>query len=240
MASVLERTQRIARGYWLPIALVLVSLAAIAGTITGRLANRGSQSTSKASILYVAPEKLNFGEAWETDHFEWTLPVENRGPSRVNISQASTSCSCTSVSPSEFTIEPGQSRELALVIDLRSKSGDKTERSSFEVMVSFKVKSESPGDWNEHFEKFQISGQVKKAFIAAPVIYLGRISEFASIPPLEIPVELMQPLARIEAQTDASGFSREVIIPAAGERKITLKLGSPPKLPLGPFQGTSH
>ena len=97
-------------------------LAAIGGTAAGRYFRPQSPPTVPAapvSLLTVPPERLNFGEVWETDRLELTLPVTNLGPEPVTISSWRTSCDCQNVEPQAATIESGKTLKFKVTIRLR-------------------------------------------------------------------------------------------------------------------------
>jgi hypothetical protein len=50
--------------------------------------------------LIVNESHLNFGEVWETDKFEITLPIQNPTEKNVQIARFDSTCGCASITPS--------------------------------------------------------------------------------------------------------------------------------------------
>src|SRR5579871_5337245 len=68
--------------------------------------------------LFIDSTALNLGELWEDPDCVRTLTVENRNDRRIEIVNFSTSCDCTSIEPRSLSLEPGQSREIRVKLDL--------------------------------------------------------------------------------------------------------------------------
>lgn len=77
--------------------------------------------------LHVAPQELDLGAVWSTCRFEHTLHVRNDSTNTIDVSQLLVDCDCVQVSPSTWTIPPGASQAVSVVLDLtatRSTLGD--------------------------------------------------------------------------------------------------------------------
>lgn len=68
--------------------------------------------------LKVAPERLDFGEVWVQDKFQWTLPITNTSSEPVEVLDIRSSCSCTSIEPTSLVIAPGATVDVKLTLDL--------------------------------------------------------------------------------------------------------------------------
>src|SRR5438445_8986398 len=58
--------------------------------------------------LYVDPGHLDFREAWETDSFHWTLPIQNRSTEEVQIDGFAANCTCVALKPGSMVLPPGE------------------------------------------------------------------------------------------------------------------------------------
>src|SRR5579875_2073300 len=95
----------------LRIGLILAMIALIVGGVRTYRKPRTSpevRDLSEITGLYVDPKQLSFGEAWEDDHFTWTVQIENRKGSDVTIERFYNSCVCTEISPQSLVIPAGQ------------------------------------------------------------------------------------------------------------------------------------
>lgn len=101
---------------WLVIgALALLGVSAL--RIAGNRPTKEASST-RVSDLVVAPERLDFGEAWEDSQFKWVLPILNAGSHEVEIQDFGSSCTCSAIEPQSLVIPAGQAREVCLTLDL--------------------------------------------------------------------------------------------------------------------------
>ncbi len=120
------------------LAIVGSGIAAINGGVyrDGRLTLPWANPGPPAGLL-VAPDHLNFGEAWEQDLFVWVFPVENSLDQDVVIDSFSTSCSCTAVEPPSLTIPAGAKRDLRLVLNLvaNTRKPSDSESAPFDVTI---------------------------------------------------------------------------------------------------------
>ena len=177
-------------GKLIPVILLGVAAAAVGGTLLARMNRTAAPNVERpvAPVLHIADDKLNFGETWESHRFEWTLPVENRGTSTVKVSKASGSCSCLAIEPQEFEIEPGQSKNVKLAIDLRKDStGD---RYPFGVTVEFTFTHDPGRGPLEKAERFQVIGRVRRALSTPSAVYLGSHSDLIDkLPPVFFSVD---------------------------------------------------
>ena len=152
---------------------VAVALAAAAGTLTARWMSRHAQPApapkSEEPALTVDPRYLDFGEVWETDKFEWPIIVENRGTETQVVTKVNGSCTCLSITPSEFTLAPGQKLKVQAVLKLRGRSSPSETQTheDFAVTVWADVSGKSkPVAW-------QLRGRLKRAISTPDQMDLG-------------------------------------------------------------------
>lgn len=217
------------------------AVAAVAGTLVGRMNRKLPPPPDRATVpvLRIPADKLTFGETWETDRFEWTLPVENRGPSTVAVSRITASCSCLAVTPQEFSIDPGQSREVKLVIDLRDNGTRTATRTEFGVSVEFTL-SYDPGHTPlEKVERFQVTGRVRKALAVPAEFYLGTHSELIEkIPSATFEVDALTKLKSLTATSTRPDIRVEKRPSEAPGTRYTFVVALTSRPAKGPVEGT--
>ena len=115
-------------------ALFLIVIA-IGGYFFG---NRTSTTERRRPLLEVTPESLDFGKVDATTDFPWKLRVTNVSSRTVQIADIRASCGCTQVTPSSFGMEPGESHDVELRMNLllTRKLGAKGLVSPIEVIIS--------------------------------------------------------------------------------------------------------
>jgi hypothetical protein len=79
---------------------------------------RQHETNVRSEGLYIDAKHLDFGEVWEQTRFRWTLPIENRTDSVVDIADWSLGCNCMEATPRQVTLLPGQTVQLQLALDL--------------------------------------------------------------------------------------------------------------------------
>jgi hypothetical protein len=135
----------------------LVGVAFVAAIIAAYVARRYlAKATASNRGLRVAPEKLKFGEVWESETFAWSLPITNPNPHPLSISGFAFSCTCATVAPQSLTILPNETVELALLFDLRSETQELVRDFSAKIVPQFPTGMVYQDGWT-------ISGRVRRA-----------------------------------------------------------------------------
>lgn len=123
-------------------------------------AYRFARSFQKDTPLIIAADKLDFGEVWQTDSFDWKLPLENRTDRDIEVLGFFYSCPCVSVEPNRLTIPPRQVVDVRMRLDLTAvneQDRDKALR-DFAVRLVPQLPSSLISDgWD-------ITGRVRSAF----------------------------------------------------------------------------
>jgi hypothetical protein len=217
----------------LPLLLAVV-VVVVAGALTDRKHPRELRDPSEVAQLLVPPTSLDLGTVWEAEEFAWTVSVENREEVPLEVQSVRATCSCLSVEPQSFVLEPGGRRDLRLNLDLISKTSQ-----TGEVSVQFTLLLNAESSWGrQHGPEWTVKGKVRRALALAPSTYLGRFSELSQpLPALFIPLEILAPVGSVAAVCNRPGFTASVDLPPA-EGKAMLRLAPPPDLPVGPFEGT--
>jgi hypothetical protein len=201
---------------------ILTSLLGMFGLVFW-LAMKSREMLVRPTVaLWVPPEALRIGTPWETENFEWVLPVENHEAVPIEVESFSRSCTCLSVEPKAFTIAPGARQELRLNLDLISQRKPSGEV-DIQLMPQLKTREGQP-----QAKKFppvwEIKGQVRRVLECDRRAYLGRHSELSQ--PLKlrtIPIKSLVPLESISAECDLPGWIASVRELKGGERELRLR-----------------
>jgi hypothetical protein len=171
---------------------------------------------SENARLEIAPEFLDFGEAWEQDAFPWTVSMHNPTRRDIRISRFATSCDCTSIDPQSVTVPAGQSIDVRLTFDLSSpKSSDAQESPRpFSVRLVPTVADPLPP-----LKGWTIEGQVRRAYFVEPPRIAFGDSLIAGQPyePQFAIVMTEIPLATLTAETDAPELARASLQPLSAD-----------------------
>ncbi len=117
------------------VAALFLMVIAIGGYF---FSNKTSTPQRQRPVLEVTPESLDFGKVDSTTDFPWKLRVTNVSSRTVQVSDIRASCGCTKVTPSNFDMEPGETRDVELRMNLllTRKIGAKGLVSPIEVKIS--------------------------------------------------------------------------------------------------------
>lgn len=117
-----------------------VTLAAIAGAFSGRAYFRHAQPAPPPApeqpALTVDPAHLDFGDVWETDKFEWKVPVTNTGSQVLVVDRWQAGCDCSAITPQSLRVGPGETKSITVQIDLSSKV-DSTSLTPVPISITF-------------------------------------------------------------------------------------------------------
>lgn len=104
--------------------VVLTLSASLAAYHFGSLAAVGlRQREQRAPLptingLYIEPQSLDIGEAWETPQHTFRLTIQNVGSVARTITRFQTTCDCLQLDPPGQTIAPGDKAEFIAHLDL--------------------------------------------------------------------------------------------------------------------------
>ncbi len=77
--------------------------------------------------LSVPAARLDLGRQAPLERVEWTLPITNQSATPWAV-RLEASCECTALEPREFELAPGETRQVALAIDLEANSEQELEQ----------------------------------------------------------------------------------------------------------------
>jgi hypothetical protein len=181
--------------------------------------------------LRVAPQELDLGAVWSTCRFEHTLHVRNDSTDTIEVSQLLVDCPCVQVSPSTFSIPPGASQSVSVVVDLTATRG--AEGAEFSTKITPILKGKHfPTPW-------KLTGQVREFFaerveplrFQLPWAGPGATTVSSSSP---VTRTLRVPLARLEAELDPPVAAVDVHLTSHSVDFLCLEDGScrPGRTPL--------
>ncbi len=159
----------------------------------------GTDGELVTEALHVAPQELDLGAVWSTCRFEHTLHVRNDSTHTIDVSQLLVDCDCVQVSPSTWTIPPGASQAVSVVLDLTATRG--AEGKEFSTKITPILKGQRfPTPW-------KLTGQIREPFeesvqplqFQLPWAGPGATTISSSAPVTRM---LRVPLARLEAELD--------------------------------------
>jgi hypothetical protein len=220
------------------VAALLSALGAVAIHKTWGAVAPDAISKPRNPLLFVPEERLDFGQAWETREFHWTLPITNQCERDVEIESFATTCNCTKVVPSSLSIPKGETRDILLSIDLTFEPGtDDVRAHSFDLALGPKQRGEptpSKRDW------WVVRGTVKRMLrLDRPFVQFGRCSELEQpLPSQLVRVTSAVPLQRLTATSSLPDLRLAVATnPERNREQFELEVSTPSRLPLGKMQG---
>ena len=218
--------------------MMSLACAAVALFVVGRLGYNtwwlNSPPSSPRVQLAVPEDLLDLGTVWETDAYDLTLPIENLESFPVTVEKFGSSCTCISINPDSFTIDPGGRRDVQLKLDLTAKKDwDAKDETTVRLWPIVKV---GPEGGDRRGPEWMIHARCRRAFTVPGSTFLGRCSELAQpIPPQNIPITVLVPLESLTATCDLAGFATS--IETISEKSRLLRLTATSSLPVGAFKG---
>ena len=86
-------------------------------------------------FLEVDAEHLDFGEVWVQDKFQWTLPIKNTSSDPVELVGFHVSCKCVSFEPASLVVEPAETAEVKLTLNLATQIPEQSTKASRPFLV---------------------------------------------------------------------------------------------------------
>jgi hypothetical protein len=115
--------------------------------------------------LVADPAALDFGVVWNSQNFQWTVPIRNTTDKAIQVTRVEGSCSCTAVKPTAFLLNPGERIGLKLAYNLASRAHEwvSGRPEPFEGTVVAHT-----GQDDRPIARWEIHGHVKNAFFTKP------------------------------------------------------------------------
>jgi hypothetical protein len=201
------------------VTLVAACAAAVAGTLAARWSSSRAEPAhptvaAPESDLVVDANRLHFGEAWETDQFEWTVPVHNRSAAPVRVTTHESSCSCVAAT-STTPIAPGATADVTFRIDLRNPCAGAEPQAVRDVAIKVYLGQDSSP--TKPLTAIELRGRVRSAVtVGAKSVDLGRIPATAAPRVREVPVRALMALRDLTATAEGDMVQADVKPTGAG------------------------
>jgi hypothetical protein len=160
----------VARRRIILLVLVAVGFAIGAGTLTGRWLRGVKPPTPEPADtgLHIDPSRLDFGEVWATERFDWKLPVRNTADSDATLETLTGDCSCLSVEGLPLRVGGGETGSLTLRLDLTRRCMGVGPEPFAPIPYPIKLRGTVRVGETTHEVGWELTGRVK------PAILLGR------------------------------------------------------------------
>ncbi len=190
-----------------------IGVAAIAANFTSggyfRSAQPAPPPHSEQPAVSIDPSRLDFGAAWETDWFEWVVPVRNHtdAPATVTVGGGCRSCDKPTAPK---VVPPGRAEQIAIEVDLTAtRCAAAKPQHIREVKIPVVLRSGSGS--TEKAVAFELRGLVRCA-IDVPVrsIDFGRFAVGESRKPRVIPISGLVGLQQLNLAVDGDSVVAEL------------------------------
>jgi hypothetical protein len=160
------------------------------------------RKTQTRPVLTVVAGDLDLGNQWIQSKLFHSITVLNPSKSRVVVRNVGASCNCTSVEPRSFRLNPGETRELNLVIDLQPPLSllPLTKPTRFKVVIDFLVED------GTRTSPIELSAQVRSPFVFRPgSVDFGRrlLKDVEAVE--SFVVECIAPIESMDVSSDVDG-----------------------------------
>lgn len=182
---------------WKPRFLLFAVLATGAGLTSATVLVLGTRANTRPG-LSVPESCLSLGDVWEDSSFRVILPISNSSRSPIRIDEVATSCTCTSVTPRAFTLQPQETQQVEVTIDLTGTVGQRAcTKSPFSVKIMPHI-----ADSNSEPLVWTVHGTVWCALnLSMRSIDLGNnLVQGSSFPVTTIPATATETLAHLGAE----------------------------------------
>lgn len=161
---------------------------------------QGRNAKARPSLMVIAGD-LDMGEQWIQSELKRSVTVKNPTDATVVVRNVRASCNCTQVEPRSFSLAPGETRELTLVIDLQPPHSIPVGKSiSFKVVIDFQM-----GDGTTP-PPIELSAQVRSPFVITPrSIDFGRRLSNDAADVESFSIECLAPMESVDVATDVDG-----------------------------------
>ncbi|MGM0487047.1 MAG: DUF1573 domain-containing protein [Planctomycetota bacterium] len=160
-----------------------------------------------AAPLAIETKYLDFGDVGVHDRFRHVVPIRNRAAKEVRVLDIVASCSCVDTSPRQFSIAPGQTVNVTLVVNLRFGEPRRVQLPERDFSTRFKAVT----DDKTARTTCSLSGTGMTPYAIEPSTHdWGSIIKEEAVTPLSVSSRSGVPLHGLDTGTrmDATGLSR--------------------------------
>lgn len=157
--------------------------------------------------LVIEPTRLDFGEVWETDKFEWSLPVRSRLGSPTTVYASGSSCNSCGATVTTAALGTGGTGELKLSLDLREPCASAEPRAVRDAKIPIYLTTNS----QTRPQAIELRGRVKRAIaIPAHALDFGRLQVTTDPKPRVLSVRALMDVTELTATVDGHSVRAEV------------------------------
>ena len=201
------------------------------------LSSKRSINASPNAGLVVPEDRLCLGSVYVDDRLAWKIPIHNPTSRNIEVADVESSCRCTSVQPSAFTVPAGETVEIVAHLDLSRQDWTRTSEVArpFAVRLApvFNTPVSAVTPWEVH-------GQVRCPIaFSMPHLDLGESFVQGSQPPeADVPVVCLEPLQDLGATCVPALAEAEIVRSPGGGRVSAWTIHVSPNADLsqGPFK----
>lgn len=179
----------------------LIGLPFLFGYWTHQPAPMDTRPTIEPQKLAVQEGSLDFGERPPIESFSWTLPVKNLTDRVIEVLDFELGCLCTEVTPQAFSVKPGETQEVKVVVDLQPANDEDLVKSVREFAST--IKPIFKGGWPKQ-DAWQLTGRILNPYRVEPAFinYDDTLVSGLAFPPQQITVTASQSLEALEVECD--------------------------------------
>jgi uncharacterized protein DUF1573 len=185
--------------------------------------------------LAVSKTALDMGEVWEAKDHQHTVPIRNLTSNKIEIDDFALSCGCVDIGPKPVIIQPGETSELHLTVDLteqRRLNQLGVAQRQFAVQIT---PIQKKGAWP--LERWNLHGLVKSRVTLDKFgVSFGEQPIKGENPPAQTVLATTHvPYRKLEPSFNSRILSVQVVPQRDQQNQVALIVPPNPSLPAGPF-----
>lgn len=88
--------------------------------------DKTKKETANLPVITFEKNIHDFGKVMQGERLSYTFKFKNTGKSNLIIDRAESSCGCTTTTPPKTPIRPGESGQIKVIFDSKTKKGQET------------------------------------------------------------------------------------------------------------------
>jgi hypothetical protein len=131
-----------------------------------------SRGKSANDILFIDPTELSLGQVWPETDLKRRIAIRNTSSSTVHVTNIESTCRCTEVEPTQFTLAAGQTTHLLFELDLSDVIAERMDSNLVPFGVKFSIELQEPV---RHGPGWKLHGTVRRPLRFDPpeITYAG-------------------------------------------------------------------
>lgn len=180
----------------------------------------------------VEATSLDFGEAWESDQFDWDFTVTNKSSEPVEVRGFRKSCACISIEPQNLLLVPGQPETVRIRLNLRSRNSAPESR-DFGVEIEPAIFNRN-GEVLKGVKPWVVHGKIRRVLWAEPPHFrFGKLSNLTLPLPQSIQLKSAVPFASLAVTTTRPDWSASAICASNASTDWIVTVVPPTRLEIG-------